>query len=80
MLIAEQIRKFKKDNTVQLSSSSSSSSAKRKILLFAKDGRPLNVNEAKVPFTLTEDENTNEYVLTVQVYKYVYLLILTTMT
>lgn len=35
--------------------------------LFADDGRPYNINQAKVSYTL-ENEN-NKYVLTVQIYK-----------
>ncbi|WAR24399.1 TILB-like protein [Mya arenaria] len=37
--------------------------------MFADDGRPLNVNEAKINFTLTEDETGNNYLLDYQCYK-----------
>nr|CAD7426357.1 unnamed protein product [Timema monikensis] len=42
----------------------------RKYKTFASDGRPLNLNEAKVPFTLTEDETTNSIVLDISVFRY----------
>nr|CAD7437722.1 unnamed protein product [Timema bartmani] len=42
----------------------------RKYRTFASDGRPLNLNEAKVPFTLTEDDTTNSIVLDVSVFRY----------
>nr|CAD7400350.1 unnamed protein product [Timema poppensis] len=42
----------------------------RKYKTFTSDGRPLNLNEAKVPFTLTEDETTNSIVLDVSVFRY----------
>ncbi|XP_052273398.1 dynein axonemal assembly factor 11-like [Dreissena polymorpha] len=38
--------------------------------LFADDGRPLNVNEPKINFKLTEDETGNSYLLDYQCYKY----------
>lgn len=38
--------------------------------LFADDGRPLNVNEAKVDFTLTEDEENNQFLLDIAVFKH----------
>lgn len=33
-------------------------------------GRPLNVNEAKVEFSLTDDEENNQYVLDITVFKH----------
>lgn len=43
--------------------------------LFDAHGKPLNVNEAKIPFILTENDETNSLVLDIAVYKYVtYLL------
>lgn len=39
--------------------------------LFADDGRPLNVNESKINFKLTEDDNGNNYILDYQCYKYI---------
>ena len=44
---------------------------KREYKLFNADGKPLNVNEAKIPFVLTEDDDTNSLLLDVAVYKYV---------
>ncbi|XP_021927882.1 protein tilB homolog isoform X3 [Zootermopsis nevadensis] len=38
--------------------------------LFNADGKPLNVNEAKIPFILTENDATNSLVLDIAVYKY----------
>ncbi|KAK9890846.1 hypothetical protein WA026_012192 [Henosepilachna vigintioctopunctata] len=42
---------------------------KNEVRLFAKDGRALNINQAKIPFTFN-DEDPKEFVLTVQIYKY----------
>lgn len=42
---------------------------KKMVRLFAKDGRPLNVNQAKVDFKFV-DEDTSELVLDVAVYKF----------
>jgi hypothetical protein len=55
---------------------------KRVYKLFSADGKPLSVNEAKIPFLLTEDDETNSLVLDIAVYKYVadlYLLSLHSM-
>ncbi|XP_060070361.1 uncharacterized protein LOC132550333 [Ylistrum balloti] len=38
--------------------------------LFMDDGRPLNVNEAKVEFSLIDDEENNCYVLDIAVFKH----------
>lgn len=38
--------------------------------LFAEDGRPLNVNEPKIDFTLTEDESNNLYLLDLAIFKH----------
>ncbi|XP_044753554.1 protein tilB [Coccinella septempunctata] len=54
-------RARKQDETVQ--------KMKQEVRLFSKDGRPLNVNQAKIPFTFS-DENPQEYQLTIHVYKY----------
>ncbi|XP_064624999.1 dynein axonemal assembly factor 11-like [Lineus longissimus] len=43
---------------------------KRERKLFTDDGRPLNVNEAKMDFSLTEDEDENTMMLDVPVYKH----------
>lgn len=43
--------------------------------LFSADGKPLNVNEAKIPFTLTENDEANSLVLDIAVYKYVTFLV-----
>lgn len=42
---------------------------KRTIKLFANDGRPYNMNQAKVSYKL--ENGPEKYVLTVQIYKYV---------
>lgn len=42
---------------------------KKQVALYTKDGRPLNVNEAKVQFTFNE-EDPEKLVLDVAVYKY----------
>lgn len=44
---------------------------KRTIKLFASDGRPYNMNQAKVSYKL--ENEPEKYVLTVQIYKYVIL-------
>jgi hypothetical protein len=44
---------------------------KREYKLFNSDGQPVNVNEAKIPFVLTEDDDMNSLLLDVAVYKYV---------
>ncbi|KAL1129404.1 hypothetical protein AAG570_013931, partial [Ranatra chinensis] len=44
--------------------------SKRTIRLFDKQGNPLNVNEAKIPFRIEENDETNSYVLDLSVYKY----------
>lgn len=41
---------------------------KKSLRLFAKDGRPLNINQAKVCFTFNDDD-PKEYVLDVAIYK-----------
>ena len=61
--MAQQIRKTNKETTVDLTDDR----PKRKIKLFKDDGCPLNVNEAKIPFTMNEDPE--KIVLTVDVYK-----------
>lgn len=40
--------------------------------LFADDGRPYNLNQAKVPYKL--ENELNRYILTVDVYKYLHYL------
>lgn len=64
--IADAIRKSKeaKEPTIHVGP------PKRVVRFFNKDGRPVNVDQAKVPFTLTEDEDNNCLVLDVSVYKY----------
>ena len=47
---------------------------KREYKLFNADGKPLNINEARIPFILTEDDDTNSFVLDIAVYKYVMTL------
>jgi protein TilB len=42
---------------------------KREYKLFNADGKPLNVNEAKIPFRLTEDDEMNSLVLDIAVYR-----------
>lgn len=58
-------------------SADSTGPPKREYKLFNADGKPLNVNEAKIPFLLTEDDELNSLVLDIAVYKYVISLILT---
>ncbi|PSN38717.1 Protein tilB [Blattella germanica] len=43
---------------------------KRTYKLFSNNGIPLNVNEAKIPFQLSEDEETNSLVLDIAIYRY----------
>ncbi|KAJ9592966.1 hypothetical protein L9F63_015336 [Diploptera punctata] len=43
---------------------------KRSYKTFSDYGRPLNVNEAKIPFELTENDEMNSYILDIAVYKY----------
>lgn len=43
---------------------------KREYKLFNADGKALNVNEAKIPFLLTENDDLNSFVLDIAVYKY----------
>ncbi|XP_033739207.1 uncharacterized protein LOC117326559 [Pecten maximus] len=38
--------------------------------MFMDDGRPLNINEAKVDFSLVEDEENNCYVLDIAIFKH----------
>ncbi|KAJ8957899.1 hypothetical protein NQ318_001895 [Aromia moschata] len=42
---------------------------KREVQLFKKDGRPLNINQAKLDFTLSDDD-PKQFVLDVAVYKF----------
>lgn len=44
---------------------------KTMIKLFNKDGKPNNINEAKISFSFEEDEENNSFVLTLMIYKYV---------
>ena len=37
---------------------------------FSLPGRPLNVNEAKVDFTMTDDEANNQYILDITAFKH----------
>nr|XP_045625468.1 dynein axonemal assembly factor 11-like [Procambarus clarkii] len=46
------------------------STKKREVRLFTSDGRPLNVNAAKLEFHFTEDEQSNSFILKVDTYKY----------
>jgi len=39
------------------------------IKLFAPDGRPYNINEAKVPFKLNDDDDPNFVILEVSIYR-----------
>ncbi|XP_018018142.1 dynein axonemal assembly factor 11 [Hyalella azteca] len=43
---------------------------KKEVRLYAKDGRALNVNEAKINFKFTDDEEHNNYKLEVHTYKH----------
>lgn len=62
--MAEQIRKSHEKITINMLDSKIS---KRKIKLFKEDGCPLNVNEAKIPFSL--EEQMEYFILTVDIYK-----------
>lgn len=42
---------------------------RKEVKLFTKEGRPLNINQAKIPFTFNDD-NPEEYLLTIHVYKH----------
>lgn len=42
---------------------------KRRVRLFKDDGQPLSVNEARIPFTLNEDNDQNCLILTVETYR-----------
>lgn len=44
---------------------------KRGVSLFAKDGRPLNVNQAKLNFKFS-NEDPKELILDIGIYKYLY--------
>lgn len=44
-------------------------SQKRGVKLFNKDGRPMNINQAKVDFTF-KDDDSSQYILDVAVYKF----------
>lgn len=49
---------------------SSEPEPKKRVLKFFKaDGTPYNINEAKIPFLLESDEETNSIILKVEVYK-----------
>ena len=65
--IAEHIQKQKENLT---KTKSPTKMLKRNYKMFTSDGRPLNVNEAKIPFKLTEDDESNSYVLDIAVYRY----------
>lgn len=65
LAMMEQVRKNNKENIVDLGSSKT----KRIVQLFKKDGCPMNVNEAKIPFTLNEDDDSKNFLLTVEIYK-----------
>jgi hypothetical protein len=43
---------------------------KREYKLFSADGKPRNINETKIPFVLTEDDQKNCLVLDIAVYRY----------
>ena len=66
--IADHIQKQKEQREAE--NDDKSKKPKRVYKLFSNDGRPLNVNEAKIPFELTEDETANSYILDIAVYKY----------
>ncbi|KAK3923940.1 Protein tilB-like protein [Frankliniella fusca] len=43
---------------------------KRSIRLFRDDGQPLSVNEPRIPFSLTENNDNNSFVLDIGVYRH----------
>lgn len=51
------------------SGKSGSDRPKRVLKLFAPDGRPYNINEAKVPFKLNDEDDPDHVVLEVAVYR-----------
>ncbi|XP_030747583.1 protein tilB [Sitophilus oryzae] len=59
-------RQRKRDSNVD---TASNMKVKRTVRLFAKDGRPLNVNEAKLGFKFTDD-SPDKFVLDVALYKF----------
>ncbi|RZF39579.1 hypothetical protein LSTR_LSTR001100 [Laodelphax striatellus] len=63
--IANRIRKSK-----ELKNKAEEKRQKRVIKLFNKDGAPLNVNEAKIDFRFSEDDESNSYVLELHTYKH----------
>lgn len=44
------------------------------VKLFTSDGRPLNINQARIKFTMADDEETGCKVLDVAVYRFVFSL------
>lgn len=48
---------------------------KKALRMFAKDGRPLNINQAKVKFQFS-DEDPSQFVLDIAVYKWVKFVVL----
>lgn len=58
------MKKQEKKNT-----SDKSNQPKRVLKLFAPDGRAYNINQAKVPFRLNDDDDFNFVVLEVSVYR-----------
>ncbi|PNF16556.1 hypothetical protein B7P43_G07167 [Cryptotermes secundus] len=67
--IAAQVLKQQEEKQKGLSADSTRP-PKREYKLFNAVGKPLNVNEAKIPFLLTEDDKLNSLVLDIAVYKY----------
>lgn len=70
MQIAEHV--LKQQEQKQKGQDNDPTKAPRRVYkLFNADGKPLNVNEAKIPFILTDNDETNSLVLDIAVYKYV---------
>lgn len=57
--ISKRSQKSKKENEIK---------PKKTLKLFAEDGRPLNINQAKLDFKFFDD-NPNEFILDLAVYK-----------
>ncbi|XP_052130905.1 dynein axonemal assembly factor 11 isoform X1 [Frankliniella occidentalis] len=49
---------------------------KRTIRLFRDDGQPLSINEPRIPFTLTEDNEHNSLVLNIEIYRHLDTLLI----
>lgn len=60
---------MKKQERRDRTSDRSNDRPKRALKLFASDGRPYNMNQAKVPFKLNDEDDPDYVVLEVSVYR-----------